>query len=90
MTNEELKAIQAAYAARPFAVQWADSHYCGTSRFDTFEEAFEHAQSLWSMIRKSVVNQRYMESHLWQSWLETPAGSVRLAYWLLADDVNSY
>jgi hypothetical protein len=90
MTNEELKATQAAYAARPFAVQWVDSHFSGTSRFHTFEEAFEYAQDMWAMIRKTVREQRCTESHLWWSQIQTPTGSTSLAYYLLADDVSSY
>jgi hypothetical protein len=90
MTRDELKATQEAYASRPFAVRWIDSHVATTSRFHTFAEAFAYAQDMWATIRKQVSEQRYMSSNLWQSNLQTPNGSVRLAHYFLADDVSSY
>lgn len=91
MTNQEIAAAQAAYAARPFAVRWVDSHVSTTNRFHTFDEAFQYAQDMWAMIRKEVAETRYRSSNLRLSNIQTPDGnSVRLAYYLLADDVSSY
>ena len=90
MNATALKAIQDAYAARPFAVRWVDSHVGTCNRFDTFEEAFEYAQDMWAMIRREVSQRRNMESHLWQCYLEPPAGRMPLNWYTLADDVSSY
>lgn len=81
---------QAAYAARPFAVRWVDSHFSGTFRFHTFDEAFQYAQDQWALVQRNVSEHRRMASNLWRSCLETPAGRTQLAYVLLARDVSSY
>lgn len=91
MISAEIEAAQAAYAARPFAVRWVDSNVSCTNRFDTFQEAFQYAQDMWAMIRKEAAERGHVESHLWQSNIQMPDGSsLRLAYYLLADDVSSY
>jgi hypothetical protein len=81
---------QQAYAARPFAVAWRDSHFSGTFRFDTLDQAYADIQSRWARIQAKVAAERYTASQLWQSYLETPTGRVRLAYVLLCDNVSSY
>jgi hypothetical protein len=81
---------QAAYAARPFAVRWIDSHYSGTFRFETYDEAFEYVQEQWANVQRRVIEERYRASCLWASRLMTPTESVPLAYVLLTDDVSSY
>jgi hypothetical protein len=90
MTREELKATQEAYASRPFAVRWIDSHFGTTSRFYTFAEAFDYAQCMWARTRQEAAERRFVSSNLRESYLETPSGRVSLAYYLLADDVSSY
>jgi hypothetical protein len=90
MTPAELKATQAAYAARPFAVRWVDSHVATCNRFHTFDEAHQYAQDMWAMIRREVATRHNMESHLWQSFIETPQGRIALRWYVLADDVSSY
>jgi hypothetical protein len=71
-------------------VRWVDSNVACTNRFDTFAEAFKYAQDMWAMIRREASERRNVESHLWQSNIQTPDGTLRLAYYLLADDVSSY
>lgn len=91
MTSQEIQAAQAEYAARQFAVRWVDSNVATTNRFHTFNEAFAYAQDMWVMIRKEVGERRNVESHLWQSNIQTPDGSsIRLAHYFLTDDVSSY
>jgi hypothetical protein len=90
MNHEEIKAAQTAYAARPFAVRWVDSHVSTTNRFDTFDEAFQYAQDMWAMIRKEVAERRNMNSNLHWSNIQTPDSKISLAYYLLTDDVSSY
>lgn len=86
----EILAAQQAYAARPFAVRWVDSHFSGTFRFETFDEAFDYMHQQWTLIQRTVKTTRYRESHLRQSWLETPNGRISLRWYLLCDDVSSY
>ena len=88
--SAEILASQAAYAARPFAVRWIDSHYSGTHRFHTFNEAFQYLQHQWVAVRKRVACNRYMASDLHRSYLETPTGRTPLTYVLLTNDVSSY
>jgi hypothetical protein len=90
MTQTEIAQAQNAYKARPFAVRWVDSHVSTTNRFHTFDEAFQYAQDMWRMIRREVGQHANMSSNLWWSNLETPEGTIRLAYYFLADDVSSY
>ncbi len=90
MLNAELKATQDAYQARPYAVRWVDSHVATCNRFYTFDEAFKYAQDMWAMIRREVSQRRNMESHLWQSYIETPQGNMPLSFYALADEVSSY
>lgn len=85
-----LETQQAAYAARPFAVRWIDSHFSATFRFHTLDEAHAYAQQQWMHIQWQVARHRPCASRLWQSRLITPTGSVQLAYVLLATDVSSY
>lgn len=88
--SPEIKAKQEAYAARPYAVQWCDSHFSATFRFDTLDQAYADIQDRWARIQATVKRDRYCSSQLWRSNLETPTGKVRLAYVLLCDDVSSY
>jgi hypothetical protein len=88
--SPEIRAAQEAYAARPFAVRWEDSHMSGTFRFDSFTEAFDYVQIQWARVQRRVRENRHMASHLWHSYLETPEGRVPLRYVLLCDDVSSY
>jgi len=88
--SPEIRASQLAYAARPFAVRWVDSHASCTNRFDTLSEAFEYIQAQWIRVQRDVAQYRYRASNLWWSHLETPAGTTQLAYVLLASDVSSY
>jgi hypothetical protein len=90
MLSDEIKQAQAAYAARPFAVRWVDSHYSGTHRFHTFDEAFAYAQDQWARQVREVSRHRYRASALWQSAIITPAGSMPLRWYLLTADVSSY
>lgn len=91
MISEEIRAAQEAYAARPFAVRWCDSHCSGTFRFHTYADAFDYVQEQWARIRRYADTKPYpVESLLWQSRLITPDGSVSLRYVLLCDDVSSY
>lgn len=85
-----ISTTQEAYAARPFAVRWEDSHYSATNRFHTFEDAFEYIQQTWATVRDEVDELRYRASNLHRSYLETPEGRVSLRYVLLCDDVSSY
>lgn len=86
----EILASQLAYAARPFAVYWVDSHCSGEFRFETFAEAYDYVQTQWARVRRRVATEQYHASDLWVSRFHTPTGSVQLAYVLLADDVSSY
>jgi hypothetical protein len=90
MVSEEIKAMQEAYWARPFAVQWRDSHFSTTDKFLTLEGAFDFIEYHWARIRKDVATRRNVESLLRQCYLETPEGRVSLRYVLLCDDVSSY
>ena len=90
MISAEIKAMQDAYAARPYAVMWRDSHCQIPSRFHTYNEAFEYIQEQWARIRRTVRERKYCGSQLWRSYLETPEGRVQLCYVLLCDDVSSY
>ena len=90
MISNEIRTAQEAYAALPFAVRWRDSHFAGTFRFETFEQAFTYVQWQWAQIQKRVATHRNMESLLWQCYLETPQGRVSLDYYLLCSDVTSY
>ncbi len=86
----EVRASQRAYAARPYAVRWRDSHFSGTFRFHTFDEAFEYVQSQWLRICEDVANNRCRASALWSSYIETPEWKISLSYLLLTADVSSY
>jgi len=89
--DPEIRKAQAEYAARPFVVQWRDSHVSVTSRFHTLDDAFDYAQDCWRYIQKRVSESPYQCSKLWDSYLETPTtGRISLRYWLLTDDVSSY
>lgn len=88
--SAEILALQEAYAARPFAVRWHDSHFSGTFRFHTLNDAFQYVQDQWARISKEVANHRYCASSLWRSYLETPQGRTPLNYVLLTHDISSY
>jgi hypothetical protein len=88
--SAEILASQAAYAARPFAVRWVDSHCAVTHRFHTFKEAFSYVQNQWSNVQRRVAAEPYRASSVWWSYLETPTGRTQLAYVLLCADVSSY
>lgn len=88
--SPEIRAAQEAYAARPFAVMWRDSHAQVPSRFNTFDDAFEYVQEQWARIRKTVATRRHYASDLRRSYIETPEGRVSLRDVLLCDDVSSY
>lgn len=88
--SPEILAQQAAYAARPYAVRWVDSHFATTNRFSTLNGAFEYAHAQWARIRREVATRPNHESLLHRSFLETPAGRVQLRYVFLCDDVSSY
>jgi hypothetical protein len=81
---------QLAYAARPYAVHWRDSHFSATFRFHTLDDAFADIQHRWERIRATVARDRYRASHLRDCNLQTPEGRVSLRYVLLCDDVSSY
>lgn len=93
MISDEIKAAQEAYAARPFAVRWVDSHASGTFRFQTLDEAFAYAQEQWARIQKRCRQARgetsWVASCLWESFLIAPDGRVALAYVLLCNDVTN-
>lgn len=89
-TDPEILAAQEAYEARPFAVRWVDSHFAGTFRFHTYDEAFDYIQDQWKKIRNSVATRKYRASHLWESYLITPTERISVKYVLLAEDVSSY
>lgn len=86
----EVRAAQEAYAARPFAVRWVDSHLSTTFRFHTLDGAFEYAQAQWALIQKRVRENRCMASEIRRCYIESPTGRMPLAYWLLCNDVSSY
>jgi hypothetical protein len=88
--SKEIATAQANYAAKPFAVRWVTSHFSGTFRFDTFDEAFDYVQEQWVKVQKQVRNNAYHSSKLWQSYIETPDGKMSVEYFLLAKDVSSY
>ena len=90
ITNTDILARQAAYAARPFSVRWVDSHTAATFRFSTLDEAFGYVQDQWSRVQKDVATDSCRASNLWQSYIETPDWKAPLSYVLLADDVSSY
>ena len=81
---------QSAYKNRPFAVKWVDSHFSGTFRFETLDDALEYVQQQWSKIRSEVQSEHYCASNLSRSKLETPDGTLSLKWWLLTDDVSGY
>lgn len=85
-----IRASQEAYAARPFAVRWCDSHYSGTHRFHTLDDAHQYIQEQWEYIRVQVATRWNCASMLHMSYLITPDSTVSLRYVLLADDVSSY
>lgn len=88
--SPEIRAMQLAYAARPYSVYWRDSHFSTLERFHTFDGAFAYAQRMWANIRERVAAMPNHESQLWRCTLETPEGEISLKYYLLADDVSSY
>lgn len=89
--SKEILAAQAAYAARPYAVRWVDSHCSTTQRLDTLDECFEYVQQLWAAVQARVANNRHECSKLHWSYIQTPDGQkMPLAYVLLAADVSSY
>jgi hypothetical protein len=88
--SEQILAAQAAYAARPFAVRWCDSHFSATNRMATLDECFEYIQRHWALIQKNVKERQHCASDLSRSYLETPEGRVSLRYVLLCDNVSSY
>lgn len=92
-THEEIAAAQAAYAARPFAVRWCDSHFSGSFRFNTLDEAYGYINDQWRLIQRKCAHKSnggsWIGSALWQSHLETPAGTVRLPYVMLVDDIDN-
>jgi hypothetical protein len=90
LISAEIYAAQQAYAARPFAVRWYDSHYSATHRFHTFNEAFDYAQDQWQRICRDVARWRFHASHLQACAIITPAGSMPLHYYLLTNNVSSY
>lgn len=88
--SPEIRAAQEAYAARPFAVRWVDSHCSVTNRFETLDDCYAYINQVWTAVQKRVRENRYMSSMLWHCHLETPAGRVQLPYVMLCDDVSSY
>lgn len=92
MTNvsPQILAQQLAYAARPFAVRWVDSHVSLTNRFHTLDDALDYVQDQWAKVQKRVSENRYMASMLGHCYLETPKSRVQLTYVLLCHDVSSY
>lgn len=79
-----------AWIARPYVVYWLDSFGSCTNRFDTFSDAFQYIQDMWAMIRREVALRPNMESSIWHSTIQTPTGTMPLAYYLLADNVSSF
>jgi hypothetical protein len=88
--SPDILAAQIAYAARPYAVRWVDSHAALTNRFNTYDEAFQYVQEQWARVQKTIANQRYSASKLHYSYIETPDQRMPLAYLLLVKDVSSY
>ena len=88
--SPEILAKQAAYAARPFAVRWCDSHASGTYRFNTLDEAYEYIHAVWLVSQINIAEKANRCTMLDRSYLETPSGRVQLRYVLLCDDLSSY
>lgn len=88
--SPEIRALQEAYEARPYAVRWQTSHFSGTFRFHTLDGAYEYIQDQWSRITNEVAKTPQRASSLWSSYLETPDGKTPLDYVLLTADVSSY
>lgn len=88
--SPEILELQKAYASRPFAVRWVDSHFSGTFRFHTLDESYQYVQEQWARISKEVATHRCRSSSLWRSFLETPEGKTPLSYVLLTTDISSY
>lgn len=89
--SSEVAAAQAAYAARPFAVRWCDSHFATTERFNTFDEAFAYLQRQVARITRDVkrAGSSWVGAYFWESYIETSEGRVQANYYLLADSVSS-
>lgn len=91
MIDHSIRLAQLAYAARPFAVRWVDSHSSLTCRFDTFEEAFAYLQDQFARQSKEVRQYKFRATNLWASNIQFPDGtSVQARYFLLTNDVSSY
>lgn len=93
MVSPEILAAQQAYAARPFSVRWRDSHFSGTFRFETLDEAYDYIQEQWARQNRACARKTqagsWVASCLRESYLETPAGRCRLDFVLLASDVSN-
>ena len=86
----DIARCQLEYAARPFFVRWVDSHCSVPSRFNTFDEAFDHVQLQWHRIRARAKSDNLRSSLLQWGRIEGPNFSWTLRELLLVDDVSSY
>lgn len=93
MTEQELKAMQDAYWAMPYAVRWCDSHFSSTSKFETYDEAFAYVQYQFKRVKAQCATTprgvSWHGAYLWQGYIETPEGRTPLNYLLLVDVLSN-
>lgn len=71
-TPPEIKALQEAYAARPYAVAMYTSHFSGTSRFHTLKEAIAYLSGQYESMRRVVAEERYRALYAYRCFLILP------------------
>lgn len=88
--DDELRASQAAYAARPFCTVISSSHYKGSWRFNTESEAVDYLFQQAALVKRIIRNREYGTSWVnfdcFRSYIAYPDGSKIEARWFLFED----
>jgi hypothetical protein len=89
-TPQHILDAQAAYRARPYGVQWVDSHCSTHQRFNSLGDAVQYLCDQYTRQRRTVARERYCATDLRRCELQTPTGTIRGDFVVLASDVSSY
>lgn len=83
MSDQDIKAAQEAYAARPYAARVETSHFSGTFRFHTRDGAFDYIFDQYKRFRRQVAEGTYGRDwtnfDLYRSYVVGPDGQKMCA-----------
>lgn len=88
--SPEILKAQAEYAARPYAVYIATSHFKGEFRFDTLGEALEYLIDQYERAKRTVARERYRAFDARDSVVTLPGNIEVAAREFLGPSLSSY